>query len=945
MIALAPLIATFVLGSVVFTTIAMNNTSDVEQKVNTVKQINLDNIAMSALDIAKESIANGGYETQSVFYIEDDKGVKKDFGYKYLKSKTLKNKTINGLNFKDIINNEDNEDNEDNDAIIDIGYSQINERIYVLIKASKNGKDIFLGATFSLTGNQDILPLAYAGSGNIVGGSMCTMGYDKVNKTVGQVLNPDFNFYLDDKFYANPTFEVPTNATNEKDLQVHAKTGVTVTGYKVIDKVYSAGNIVLQGGATVDTAVAAGNIKIDARSSAQEQVSNADYKYPDINSNFVDNNYNFTSKNIDGTTKESITCGVGACKDLQSYSSNSCVQQTNPYNSGTNKTIWDYGYNIATNVDSCLQQYGTKTYLKNNPYTNDPKKSAWNWGYDNSTSICSTKYNTSKSYDNIDLFEKQNNYINISYINDSSKIKVDSLNNKVHYNDLNDNEDNELNGFKLGLQNPESDISLFAKSFTLKNVNVEQKRGYDWGIDNPNGNCDTISLDNNTNNIQIDNFDTTNGWTGGNIENVANGYGNIYRGGKGNTFTKTYDFGSINQNKNVVIELDFFEIDSWDYGEKLYIYINNSKKIEKTYQYLSITGTKLSFNIGSKTYLWEREDEVHKIKFEATTNSNGKLTLSINNTLDENISNESMGIDNVKVSLKGSTDEHIKGCKEGQSVYNFIKGAQNYAKANFVMTQEIKDNIKACEEGQTSYINKEISYTANSSSDICVAGYNQKVLYNNCLNSNTSTGTCIDTNTKTLPAGNYDKLIIGNNCNLDLTGSDYSFTDVIIKNNVNMTFTNNNVEFKANNITVNNDSKFTYSGTNPNSYMIMSSNNMSMYQNSKIICADPRQCLVDTNVFNGADNATVQGSLLGRDTINLKKVNIYGNMIGENVESNNARICNILDENGNQMVGNTYFDVAAGNNLQVNKIAAIVGQALCKSYEDCITKMNNQNTN
>lgn len=211
MIALAPLLAGFILGGVVYTTLTINNQSEVTSKVVAVKQINLDNIAMSALDLAKEAIKTGGYETTSVFYIEG-----KDLGYKYLKSKSL-NKTIQELKYAEISNN------TNEDAVINVGYRMVNNIIYVLIKATKNGKDIFLGVRFTLNGATDVLPLAYAGSGNIIGGSMCTMGYDSTNHVLGSVLNPDFNFYLDSNFYANPSFTIPTNATNTKDLQVHGK--------------------------------------------------------------------------------------------------------------------------------------------------------------------------------------------------------------------------------------------------------------------------------------------------------------------------------------------------------------------------------------------------------------------------------------------------------------------------------------------------------------------------------------------------------------------------------------------------------------------------------------------------------------------------------------------------------------------------------------------------
>lgn len=824
MIALAPLLAGFILGGVVYTTLTINNQSEVTSKVVAVKQINLDNIAMSALDLAKEAIKTGGYETTSVFYIEG-----KDLGYKYLKSKSL-DKTIQELKYAEISNN------TNEDAVINVGYRMVNNIIYVLIKATKNGKDIFLGVRFTLNGATDVLPLAYAGSGNISGGSMCTMGYDSTNHVLGSVLNPDFNFYLDSNFYANPSFTIPTNATNTKDLQVHAKKGVTITGYKSIDKVYSGGDIVLKDGATVDEAVAVGNISVYNRSSAGTKVSGSNYQYPDINTSFTDNNYNFTAKNADTTKKTSITCGTGACNDLSSYNTNACIAPTNPYNSGTNKTIWNYGYNTATSNNDCLSTYGTKTFsIVNNPYSFNPKKSAWNYGYNNSTGDCSIY----KIINYADLTSASNVYLDYGITSGSIVFQW---------------------------QNPYHEERRTVTGVTPNWGPEDEKRLWIYKFDNPATSCSAyVTSESNFNLLSSYNIK----------------YGIVYKNGKvdkdPNHLNRLgYIWGASNPNGNCQTQYN--------------TYMNKTDKWGQKYGTIE----------GKDYYPWD------DYKF-------------------------------TQACTEGKTN--LKWCSNAEAFYNDVFLASETSEP-----LPKSESQTACEVGQSDYINRSITYTTTANSNVCSDGYNKKNTYNTCLAKNSgTTGTCIDSNNVTLPSGNYDKLIIGNNCNLDLTGSDYTFTNIVVNNNANMTFTNDDVTLKANTIDVKNNSSFTYSGVNPNSYMIMSSNTMTLANNSSVICTDPRQCLVDTNNFTGSNNSTVQGSLLGRDTISLKQSNIYGNMIGETVDTNGAKICNVLDENGNQMMGNSYFDVAAGNNLQTNKIAQILGQALCNSYVDCIDKMNNQN--
>ncbi|MDD2886277.1 MAG: hypothetical protein PHY66_00635 [Aliarcobacter sp.] len=109
---------------------------------------------------------------------------------------------------------------------------------------------------------------------------------------------------------------------------------------------------------------------------------------------------------------------------------------------------------------------------------------------------------------------------------------------------------------------------------------------------------------------------------------------------------KTFDLGSENANKSINITFNFYEIDSWD-DEYFRVYINGVKKFEKKY--------KLNRNDGGTSLIvdgsgWSGNEEKHEISIDTTLDSNGRVRLGFSSTLNDGVSNESWGVDNIKIS-------------------------------------------------------------------------------------------------------------------------------------------------------------------------------------------------------------------------------------------------------------------------------------------------------
>lgn len=129
---------------------------------------------------------------------------------------------------------------------------------------------------------------------------------------------------------------------------------------------------------------------------------------------------------------------------------------------------------------------------------------------------------------------------------------------------------------------------------------------------------------------------------------------------------KTIDLGTVNANANVKITFDMYEIDSWDANqysgdnlngktESFYVYINDLNVSKDIYAVdSSYTGldTKDGINLGNILNTEGYEDEKHTYSFVTTLDANGKVKLGFGAILGEDYTNESFGIDNIKISKK-----------------------------------------------------------------------------------------------------------------------------------------------------------------------------------------------------------------------------------------------------------------------------------------------------
>lgn len=127
---------------------------------------------------------------------------------------------------------------------------------------------------------------------------------------------------------------------------------------------------------------------------------------------------------------------------------------------------------------------------------------------------------------------------------------------------------------------------------------------------------------------------------------------------------KTFDLGIANANKNVKITFDMYEIDSWDANlwsgdnlngrsESFFVYLNDKQIREDAYanddsypSFIEYQGTMIGNISGSSSY----NDEKHTYTIITTLDSNGKVKLGFGAILGEDYTNESFGIDNIRIS-------------------------------------------------------------------------------------------------------------------------------------------------------------------------------------------------------------------------------------------------------------------------------------------------------
>lgn len=139
--------------------------------------------------------------------------------------------------------------------------------------------------------------------------------------------------------------------------------------------------------------------------------------------------------------------------------------------------------------------------------------------------------------------------------------------------------------------------------------------------------------------------------------------------------TRSFDFGVSNKGKKVKISFDFYEIDSWD-GEEFKVFVNNQTTPSFTKKFYSDSYFAVDYDGGipidinssmvDRSYTTWYDDEKHQISFDAILDSNGKLQLKFTSTLDENVLNESWGIDNLKV--EDITDKKILSFEDFNSI-------------------------------------------------------------------------------------------------------------------------------------------------------------------------------------------------------------------------------------------------------------------------------------
>jgi hypothetical protein len=138
------------------------------------------------------------------------------------------------------------------------------------------------------------------------------------------------------------------------------------------------------------------------------------------------------------------------------------------------------------------------------------------------------------------------------------------------------------------------------------------------------------------------------------------------------TVEKTYELGSAYANKEIELEFDFFEIDSWDF-ERFNVYLNdvlytNDGFIHdnhETYTDTNDTGI-YTLNLGS-TYTTNSKynDEKYHYKIKSTLDENGKVVVKFGVTTHDgawgyaqSLSDESWAVDNVQIKVK-ETNEHF----------------------------------------------------------------------------------------------------------------------------------------------------------------------------------------------------------------------------------------------------------------------------------------------
>ncbi len=150
--------------------------------------------------------------------------------------------------------------------------------------------------------------------------------------------------------------------------------------------------------------------------------------------------------------------------------------------------------------------------------------------------------------------------------------------------------------------------------------------------------------------------DNTTTETAGNASNFLGRFG----GSNGEeAVSKVFNLGVEHAGESVIIKFDMYEIDSWD-DEFFNVFVNGEEVASDAMSHFGRTWSNLATdeedggeaidNIGSSGAPHLDNDEVHSYEVQAIVDSNGEVKLGFGSTLNQSLSDESYGIDNLVIS-------------------------------------------------------------------------------------------------------------------------------------------------------------------------------------------------------------------------------------------------------------------------------------------------------
>ena len=174
-------------------------------------------------------------------------------------------------------------------------------------------------------------------------------------------------------------------------------------------------------------------------------------------------------------------------------------------------------------------------------------------------------------------------------------------------------------------------------------------------------NISIFKLDHQINEIYEDFENDLSGWSSQNTHDggfqVSTFLGRFAGTNSTQGVSKTFDFGVANANKKVKIRFDLYEIDSWGESssvpEIFYLFINNMNILSKDLWTDAVFGDKdggTAINVKDSTNnIYGFHDEKHQIEILTDLDSSGRVKLGFGAKLNEALSNESWGIDNIEI--------------------------------------------------------------------------------------------------------------------------------------------------------------------------------------------------------------------------------------------------------------------------------------------------------